>query len=243
MRSFRLLLVLVVPVMLLGCNFSIRAPGVWYGVATDVEGNVFESVMFINEEGRVSVSLNNGLFMTAEGYFKDQRETTDIYANALSNFESPDFFSINSNVKVEIVGELGDQEGNVEIRIDNAPAYSLSLLRNADAVASQEQFSGSWRVNPDDPNSANTWTISDEGVLEGQDLFGCNYLGFLEPEAMINLANITLVIDSCDYAGVYDGIMSLFTEASTGRVGVFYMWSNGNYIFVNGLEKIINSGS
>lgn len=248
LRSVRILKIIGVAtlsILLFGCKVSdssSRAPGVWYGIATDELGEEFEVAMFINNEGEIFASLRNGFFLKADGLYQDRKQQTEFQAAAYTNYESADFVSINKEVNIEIEGQLADESGVAEIRLGQETLYSLLLARSNDPVAQQAQFAGTWRINPEDPNSVETWTINDVGELEGQDPLGCNYTGYIQTLDNINIADITMAVDSCEYEGVYEGIMSLFTDPNSDGVGIFYSWANEDRIFVNGLEKILEEG-
>ena len=237
MKKIKLLTVLCLSLFLMSCKLTTDSAGVWFGTAEDQDGNVQEALMYIDEEGSIFMTLRNGLFVTANGYYDDKRGKTSFYALATTNFESPDFFST-TDARIELLGRLKDGTGKVAVLHNRKKLFTLTLQENDDPVATLDQYAGNWLVNPDDPTSTDIWSIDSQGMLSGSDQFGCNLSGAITPSTSFNLANIDLTIDSCPFAGVYNGAMSLVVEVETGRMGIFYIWGNDDFIFVNGLVKI-----
>jgi len=137
--------IIVFSIMLLGCNVGSRVQGVWYGVATDTQGSSTEAVMFINEKGEIFISLRNGVSLTADGYYQNENEVTNLYGRGVSNFQSLDLVNINKEVNIELTGQLGAQEGSVELLVDKEKLYALSLSSSSEEpIAEQKQFTGTW---------------------------------------------------------------------------------------------------
>lgn len=234
-------IILTVSLFLIGCKATQQATGVWYGTAVDPQGNAAESVLLINEKGNVYITLRNGffLFVNEEVAFVETDDGTDFYTTALSNSGSPDFVSLNKDEIIDVMGNLGDNDGSVEITSQGEVLYTLTLIRDPSPIAQQSDFEGTWRINPEDPNSIDTWTISSDGILKGEDPMGCSYTGHITALDSVNLADFVVIVDSCQYTGLYTGVMSLFADPldPTGeRKGIFYNFGNSDYVFVNGLE-------
>ncbi|AJQ95777.1 hypothetical protein [Gynuella sunshinyii] len=223
-------------IVLSGCQISSKAPGVWYGVAYDQEsGGYSEVAMFVTEAGETRISTTAGLNMAGLSAF----DGDILYSLPSSNYGSEDPLKINPQAKLLISGEFSDAAVTIEVMDKESTIQKLDLVKSSDAAATQGDYAGIWYANPHNPSPDYTWSIDDSGNITGNDESGCQYHGTVSASSAINVADLSLVISECDYSGFYLGVMSLFNDPSSDRVGIFYNYSNHENIFVNGLEKIL----